>query len=230
MDSVQQRTPKVAPRRQLRSPQHIASVMQVAASGVHMHCVEVKSQSAQVPRVGPASVPEAHVLLVAQYPHPASAVQSRQVALSAQVSTTGQLLASQLHVVHVPVEGPLEVPALQRPVPAHHPHDEAAVQEAQSVFMPQVSTGPAHSLAIQAHAPVHDPVLGPAESPDRHAPSQNPHPGRAVQVSQFVASAQESTAPEHSLVRHAQSAHAPDAGPVELPTAHVPVVLHQPQG
>jgi hypothetical protein len=66
MDSVQQRTPKVAPRRQLRSPQHIESVVQAAASGVHMHCVEVKSQSAQEPRVGPVSVPETHSPLVAQ--------------------------------------------------------------------------------------------------------------------------------------------------------------------
>jgi hypothetical protein len=38
---VQQRTPKLAPRRQLRSPQHIASVVHAPASGVHMHALEV---------------------------------------------------------------------------------------------------------------------------------------------------------------------------------------------
>lgn len=41
MASVQQRTPKLAPRRQLRSPQHIESIVHVAASDAHMHCVEV---------------------------------------------------------------------------------------------------------------------------------------------------------------------------------------------
>jgi hypothetical protein len=38
---VQQRTPKLAPRRQLRSPQHIESIVQAAAGGEHVHCVEV---------------------------------------------------------------------------------------------------------------------------------------------------------------------------------------------
>ncbi len=41
MLSTQQRTPNVAPRRQLRSPQHIESIVQVAASGAHMHWVDV---------------------------------------------------------------------------------------------------------------------------------------------------------------------------------------------
>jgi hypothetical protein len=150
--------------------------------------------------------------------------------LSEQVSTIGQLLASQLQVPQVPVEGPVEVPELHVPVAAHQPHDGAPVHEAQSVFDAHSSTGPAHSLASHAQSPVHAPVVGPDESPERHAPSQKPQPARAVQVSQSVASAQASTGPLHSLVCHAQSAHEPVEGPVELPAAHAPVVLHQPQG
>ena len=150
--------------------------------------------------------------------------------MSEQVSTIGQLLASQLQVPHVPVEGPVEVPELHVPVAAHQPHDGAPVHEAQSVLDAHSSTGPAHSLASHAQSPVHAPAVGPLESPERQAPSQKPQPARAVHVSQSVASAHSSTGPLHSLVCHAQSAHAPVAGPVELPAAHAPVVLHQPQG
>jgi hypothetical protein len=152
------------------------------------------------------------------------------VALSEHVSIIGQLLASQLHVPQVPVEGPAEVPELHVPVAAHQPHEGAPVHDAQSVFDAHESTGPAHSLATHAQSPVHTPVVGPVESPERHVPSQKPQPGRAVHVSQSVASAHASTGPLHSLVRHAQSAHEPVEGPVELPAAHLPVVLHQPQG
>lgn len=150
--------------------------------------------------------------------------------MSEQVSIIGQLLASQLHVPHVPVDGPVEVPELHVPVAAHQPHEGAPVHDAQSVFVAHSSTGPAHSLASHAQSPVHEPAVGPEESPERQAPSQNPQPARAVHVSQSVASAQVSTGPLHSLVRHAQSAHEPVAGPVELPAAQVPVVSHQPQG
>lgn len=150
--------------------------------------------------------------------------------MSEQVSTVGQLLASQLHALHEPVEGPLEVPPLHVPVVAHQPHDEARVHVAQSVFIAQVSTGPMHSLASHAQSPVHAPVVGPLESPERHAPSQKPQPARAVHVSQSVASAHGSLGPAHSLASHAQFAHEPVVGPLEVPVPQVPVPAHQPQG
>ncbi len=150
--------------------------------------------------------------------------------MSEQVSIIGQLLASQLHVPHVPLDGPVEVPELHVPVAAHQPHDGAPVHDAQSVLEAHSSTGPAHSLASHAQSPVHAPVVGPLESPERQLPSQKPQPARAVHVSQSVASAQASTGPLHSLASQAQSAHDPVVGPVELPTAHVLVAPHQPQG
>jgi hypothetical protein len=230
MDSVQQRTPKVAPRRQLRSPQHIASVEHVAASGAHVHCDEEKSQSAHVPLLGPVESPETHWPLVAQKPHSARAVQSRHVALSEHVSSTGQLLASQLHVPHVPREGPVDVPELHVPVAAHQPHEGEPVHDAQSVFDAHSSTGPAHSLAVHAQAPRHVPDEGPVDVPERHAPSQNPQPDRAVHASQPVASTHGSVGPLHSLATQAHPAHEPVEGPLAVPALHEPVALHQPQG
>ncbi len=64
--SVQQRTPKLAPRRQLRSPQHDASFVQADIGVPHMHIVEVPSQFAHVPVVGPVMLPATHVPVVAQ--------------------------------------------------------------------------------------------------------------------------------------------------------------------
>lgn len=148
-----------------------------------------------------------------------------------QVSTIGQLLESQLQVpLHVPAEGPADVPERHVLVPVHQPHDDAPVQDAQSVFIAHVSTGPAHSLAIHDQSPVHEPAVGPVESPERHAPSQKPQPGRAVHASHVVASAHGSVGPAHSLATHAQSPHEPVAGPSESPALHVPVPEHQPQG
>ncbi len=147
-----------------------------------------------------------------------------------QVSTIGQLVESQLHVPHDPAAGPADVPELQRPVAAHQPHDDAPVHDAQSVFVAHVSTGPAHSLAIHDQSPVQEPVVGPLESPERHAPSQKPQPERAVHASHVVASAHVSTGPVHSLAIHAQSPHVPVAGPSESPALQVPVPAHQPQG
>jgi len=146
------------------------------------------------------------------------------------VSTIGHELATQLHVEHIPVVGPVEVPELHRPVAAHQPHEDAAVQDAQSVFVAHVSAGGAQSIASQDQRPVHMPVLGPVVVPERHAPSQKPQPGRAVQASQVVASAQGSVGPVHSLARQAQSAHVPVDGPVAVPVPHRPVAPHQPQG
>ena len=150
--------------------------------------------------------------------------------MSVHVSTTGQLDASQLHVLHVPVEGPAELPELHVPVPAHQPHDEAAVHDAQSVFVAHVSTGPAHSLASQDQSPEHVPAVGPLESPERHAPSQKPQPGRAVHASHVVASAHGSVGPVHSLAVQAQSPHEPVAGPSASPALQVLDPAHQPQG
>lgn len=174
--------------------------------------------------------PETHAPLVAQKPQSARAVQSRHVALSEHVSSVGQLLASQLHVPHVPREGPVDVPELHVPVAAHQPHEGAPVQEAQSVFDAHVSTGPAHSLASHAQAPRHVPEEGPVAPPDRHAPSQNPQPDRPVHASQSVASAQGSVGPLHSLATHAHPEHEPDKGPLAVPTRHEPVAPHQPHG
>ena len=150
--------------------------------------------------------------------------------MSVQVSITGQLDASQLQVPHVPVEGPVDVPELQRPVAAHQPHDDAPVHDAQSVFIAHVSTGPAHSLASQDQSPEHVPAVGPLESPERHAPSQKPQPGRAVHASHVVASAHGSVGPVHSLAVHAQVPQEPAAGPSASPALQVLVPAHQPQG
>ena len=157
-------------------------------------------------------------------------MQSRHVEASEQVSTIGHDDATQLHVAHIPVAGPVEVPVLQVPVAAHQPHEEAAVQDAQSVFIAHVSGGAVHSELSHDQSPVQLPVVGPVVLPERHAPSQNPQPGRAVHVSQVVASAQGSVGPVHSLARHAHVAHEPLEGPVEVPTPQAPVAPHQPQG
>ncbi len=125
----------------------------------------------------------------------------------------------------------MESPALQRPVPAHQPQREAAVHDSQSVFVAHSSTGVLeHSKLIHAQSPVHEPAVGPLESPARQAPSQKPQPARAVQVSQSVALAHESAGPVHSLASQLQSLHEPALGPVEVPTPHVPVSPHQPHG
>jgi hypothetical protein len=157
-------------------------------------------------------------------------VQSRHVAASEHVSIAGHDEDSQLHVAQLPALGPLEVPELHVPVAAHQPHIDAPVHEAQSVCVAQSSGGAAQSIASHAQSPVHEPPVGPVELPERHAPSQNPQPGRAVQASQSVASAHGSVGPVHSLVRHDQSAQAPVEGPVELPVPQRPVSPHQPQG
>ncbi len=146
------------------------------------------------------------------------------------MSTIGHELEVQLHVEHIPVAGPAEVPVLHRPVAAHQPHEDAAVHEAQSVFIAHVSGGGAQSTASQDQRPVHVPALGPIVVPERQAPSQKPQPGRAVHVSHVVASAHGSVGPVHSLARQAQSAHVPVDGPVAVPVPQLPVAPHQPQG
>jgi hypothetical protein len=98
------------------------------------------------------------------------------------------------------------------------------------VFDAHSSTGPAHSLASHAQAPRHVPVEGPVDRPERHAPSQNPQPERAVHASQSVASAHGSVGPLHSLATQAHPAHEPVEGPLAVPALHEPVALHQPQG
>lgn len=229
--SEQQRTPNVAPRRQLSAPQHVASVVQVAASGEHVHMVDVPSQFAHVPVVGPRMLPLTHSPVVAQYPQPppGASVQSRHVAKSEQASTVGQLSEIQLHVLQVPLVGPAELPALHVPVPAHQPQLDAPVHDAQSVWLAQ-SSGAAHSDESHAHAPLQVVPVGPLALPERHAPSQKPQPARAVHVSHVVASAHGSVGPVHSEVCHAQLPHEPVLGPVESPTPQVPVSPHQPQG
>lgn len=169
--------------------------------------------------------------MLAQKPHSEREVQSPQVVASTHGSAATHSLASQLQSVHAPLVGPVESPDTQRPVPAHQPQRDADVHDSQSVLVAHSSTGVLeHSKLIHAQSPVQVPEVGPLESPERHAPSQKPQPERAVHVSQSVASAHESAGPVQSLASQLQSVQEPALGPLAVPTPHVPVSPHQPQG
>lgn len=118
--STQQRTGKLTPRRQLRSPQHSASLAQLPRAAEHAHELAPKSQSVQLPLVGPPAVPLEQVPVDSHQPQPLAALQVPQVVFALQGSAIGHELATHAHEPQLPVSGPLKEPSVQ-PVPGHQP-------------------------------------------------------------------------------------------------------------
>lgn len=172
MASTQQRTPKVTPCRQLRSPQQSVAVAHVPCTIEHAQLAAPKSHAAQLPVAGPAAVPVAHVLDVSHHPQPLRAVHAPHALSPAHGSGPTHSDTDHAQSAQLPVSGPVEVPSLHAPVAPHHPQGNSPVHASQSVSVPH-ALAPPHSVPSQLQSP-HEPALGPVLVPLRHAPAPSP--------------------------------------------------------
>jgi hypothetical protein len=124
--------------------------------------------------------------------------------------------------------GPVDEPVRHWPLETQKPQLASAVQVEQVVFERHGSSEP--QLDENHDQLEHDPVDGPPSVPlwQVELSPQKPQPLRAVQVSQVAELAHGSGGMQLARVQF-QSAHAPAAGPVEVPVMQVPVLSQKPQ-
>lgn len=89
-------------------------------TGEQTHALASKSQSGQLPVLGPPAPPLTHELVDAHQPQPLCAAQSPHVPCTAQGSVAAHSLGSHDQLPHEPVEGPEAVPTSHSP--SHQPH------------------------------------------------------------------------------------------------------------
>jgi hypothetical protein len=102
-----------------------------APSAVLGQLRELKNQLLHDAPIGPTAEPCMHVDVVAHHPQPVADAHDAQLdALHGPVD--GQLLVTQSHrPVHVPFDGPVDVPSMHRDDDSHHPHPDSPVHELQ---------------------------------------------------------------------------------------------------
>ncbi len=126
----------VKPRRQVSAPQHSAVVAHASWFITHEHALAPKSQSEQLPLVGPLAVPLWQVPVASHQPQPEAAAQVPHEVWVAHGSAEGHIMLVHAQPVQLPEVGPAEVPRWQ-PVPGHQPQGYTAVQLPQSVRVVQ---------------------------------------------------------------------------------------------
>jgi len=195
----------------------------------HAQAAAPKSQSAQLPPVGPEASPDAHAPSLSHHPQPLVDAQLPHVVSDAHGSGPTHSERSHDQLPQLPLSGPVDEPSEHVPVSPHQPQGNSPVHASQSAWVEQVD--PPHSLRSHDQSP-HEPPSGPELDPCWQLPAPSPHQPqlpRPVHSSQSAASAHGSGAPGHSEPSHAQSPQLPESGPVELPVVH-PAPGHQPHG
>lgn len=181
-------------------------------------------QSLQKPLDGPPDVPVAQVPVSLQKPQVAPEMHELHVVELAHGSAAAQLVHAQ--ALHVPLDGPPDVPVMHVPVSPQKPQVEPAMHALHDV---ELAHGSLDVHPLEYHTQSEQlPLDGPDDVPVAHVPElgQYPHALIDVHESQPDALAHGSPVPLQPLGYHVQLAQVPVDGPVDVPVAHV-LVLEQ---